>query len=68
MQEFVKGYTLESGVIVLEGQEISITTVQGVVVEGMLVKASKKKTELQVEGEVETRTYLNEVIVSMDKL
>lgn len=68
MQEFVKGYTLESGVIVLEGQEISITTVQGVVVEGMLVKASKKKTELQVEGEVETRTYLNEVIVSMEKL
>ncbi len=68
MQEFVKGYTLEAGGIVLEGQEISITTVQGVVVEGMLVKASKKKTELQVEGEVETRTYLNEVIVSMDKL
>ena len=68
MQEFVKGYTLETGGIVLEGQEISITTVQGVVVEGMLVKASKKKTELQVEGEVETRTYLNEVIVSMEKL
>ena len=65
---FVRGYTLESGKVLLEGDDMTITTVQGVVVEGMLVKASKKKTELQVEGEVETRTYLNEVIVSMDKL
>ena len=65
---FVRGYTLESGKVLLEGEDITITTVQGVVVEGMLVKASKKKTELQVEGEVETRTYLNEVIVSMEKL
>ena len=65
---FVRGYTLEGGKVLLEGDDMTITTVQGVVVEGMLVKASKKKTELQVEGEVETRTYLNEVIVSMDKL
>ena len=68
MMTFVRGYTLEGGKVLLEGDDMTITTVQGVVVEGMLVKASKKKTELQVEGEVETRTYLNEVIVSMDKL
>lgn len=68
MGEFIKGYKLPDGTNVFEGEDVKFTTIQSVTVEATIVKAANKKVEVQLDGEVETRTYLLESIVKCEKI
>lgn len=63
--EFVKGFLLEDAEMIFEGNEVIITTVQGVVIQGTLVSASKKRMGIQIEGEIELRVFNNENITKI---
>lgn len=67
IMEFQKGIFTSNGFI-KEGSFVKATTIQGIVVEGTLVTAAKKKIGIQLEGEIETRLFDLESIVKLINL
>lgn len=67
IMEFQKGIFTSNGFI-KEGSFVKATTIQGVVVEGTLVTAAKKKIGIQLEGEIETRLFDLESITKLVNL
>lgn len=62
--EFTRGFMV-NGVFIGEGAEVKATTVQGVVVEGILESSAKKKMGIKLTGEIETRVFELDSIVSL---
>jgi len=56
MLTFAKGFMVD-GKFIEEGSQIRGTTVQGIVVEGILASSAKKKLGIQLSGELETRVF-----------
>jgi len=64
--EFKKGFVID-GEFIAEGDEISITTVRGEVIEGFMLKAAKKAVVIKLDNELENRVFDLEVVAEMEK-
>ena len=64
MLTFAKGFMVD-GKFISEGSEVKATTIQGIVVEGVLASSAKKKVGIQLSGELEVRVFEVDAITEM---